>query len=626
MKKLKLITILITILALTASLFGCFYVGDTAYDYEEQGNANEPILKPVSETIDNEIDSVSDEVRTKEQQAFSEFINTQFKESIESSYMATHIYYIDPEAGGLDLNNIDVSLGLAPTPESRKEERDSYEDISKEFVKFNRSLLTPEQQIEYDSFKWELTVAKLLSQEKFDYYEQLFAPPSSLDADLVSCFSEWDIRHERDAEDIIKFLNSIPAYVDSSIEYAKIQQEKELFMTNFDEVIKGCNDVLKLGTKSIILTNLLGEIDELEIDQKKKDEFKVGIEEAFKTSYLPSFQKIADAMEEMRNGYNNTEGYAAFPYGREYFEANMMLASGTLYSVPEIEKYLEKKSDLYLNKLFKVYSKYPEEVDAYYDDSAPSSGFKTYKEILDYNKTAMLKDFPEVKNLEYNIEDASPEEKLDEKNIAAYFLIPPLDGDRLQQMRVEPSGRDVESLDTYETVSHEGFPGHMYHYAYMYSNIDSAYIKTLGVESFVEGYAVYAQTEALNYLKDMPIGYIELQKASTGLSYSDYSLADIGINYHGWDKDEMMSFFTDAGYSLDSSSAQEIYDFLRTSPCSYIPYGYGFLRLSDIRLKAQAALGDKFDALSFNTALITPGPVPFSIIENSIAKYIEENK
>ena len=166
----------------------------------------------------------------------------------------------------------------------------------------------------------------------------------------------------------------------------------------------------------------------------------------------------------------------------------------------------------------------------------------------------------------------------------------------------------------------------MYHYAYMYSNIESPYIKTLGVEALVEGYAVYAQMEAMDYLTDMPKGYKELSRVSTALSYADYTLADIGINYYGWSKSEMRDFFTGIGYSLNEDDATEVYDSLRCCPATYAPYGYGYLRVADMRDKAQNELGDKFTKLDFNTTLLQPGPVPFSIIERYVDQYIENNR
>ena len=63
--------------------------------------------------------------------------------------------------------------------------------------------------------------------------------------------------------------------------------------------------------------------------------------------------------------------------------------------------------------------------------------------------------------------------------VAAYFNIPSLDGDTVKQLRVNPNNAGVDSIDTFSTVAHEGFPGHMYQYAYMYEIIDSNFIKAL---------------------------------------------------------------------------------------------------------------------------------------------------
>jgi len=630
---IKKVLILAIVVIMSTSLAGCFVTPqpvtppqhDPGHEISETGDAEGESVKPATKRDDDESANVSEEDKKAEQEKFAAFMDKSFKESVESSYLATHIYYINPEDAGIDMSNVEVGFGLAPTEADYNDSREAYEELGNEFAAFNRGLLTPEQQIEYDAMQWEITIVKRLSDEKFDFYEQFFAPPNSLDANLVSYLSTWDIRHETDAKNMVTLINSIPAYVDSAIEYAKEQQERELLMTDFDVVIEGCKDVLDNGMESSVLLKLLEKVDKLEIEQSLKDEYKNGITTAFKDAYLPSFQKIIDAMESMRGGYNNTQGFASFPHGKEYFEANMMYTTGTLDSIEDINSYLEEKNDTLLSDLFRVYSKYPDEVDAYYGDNEPSSGFKSYEEILEANKTALLQDHPEVKNLSYHIEDADPEEKLAEKNIAAYFLIPPLDGDRIQQMRVEPSGKDVGSLDTYITVSHEGFPGHMYHYAYLYNSIDSNYIKTLGIDAFIEGYAVYAELEALNYLTDVKMGFKELIRISTALSYADYTLADIGINYYGWDKARTKKFFTDIGYSVDDAGAQEIFDYLRCSPCTYASYGYGYLRIADIRDNAKDQLGSKFSALDFNTALLKPGAVPFSIIEKYVAEYISEN-
>ena len=61
-----------------------------------------------------------------------------------------------------------------------------------------------------------------------------------------------------------------------------------------------------------------------------------------------------------------------------------------------------------------------------------------------------------------------------------------MDGNGIKQLRVNPSTGEVSDLDTFSTVAHEGYPGHMYQYAYMYENIQSPYQKALANSSAIQ--------------------------------------------------------------------------------------------------------------------------------------------
>ena len=530
---------------------------------------------------------------------------------------------MDPEAAGLDWDNIDISFGLASDDQSYEEDRTYYKSLLTALEGFDRSTLTRAQQDEYDSLEWEIKSVINIADEKFDYYEQLFAPPNSLDANLVSWFSTWELRSEKDAEDVVTLINSIAAYVDSAIEYAKKQQEKKLFMTDYDAVIEGCDEVIELGMTSSVLSGLLEHVDNLDnVDAAKKETLKKNISEAFEKSYLPVFTTIKNAMNDMRGGYNNEGGLSAFPNGKEYFEARMNYVMGTMgVTADEANEFLSKRSDSYLTQFIALYTKHSEEVNMLYEGTQ-TSGYTNYREILEDIKIKMLTDHPEVKHLEYNIEDADPEEKLTEKNIAAYFLIPPVDGDHKQQMRVNPNNENAGSVDSYVTVTHEGFPGHMYQYAYMYDNIESDYIKTLGIDANVEGYAVYSQYGALDYLDNVPSAYCKAHALNEKIAYIEYSVVDIGINYYGWGFEETMDYFTEAGYSLTEEDGREVYDYLRFCPITYEPYGYGYELIALLREKAESELGSKFNAKDFNKALLDAGPTPYNVVTRYINEYI----
>ena len=567
------------------------------------------------------------EDNSAEQKRFAEFVDKQYIYSIESDYSTAHIYYSDWEAAGLNRDNIEISFGEAPTEAGMQEDRDYYNGLQKELATFDRSKLTPLQQDEYDALEWEIGSVLAMADEKFDYYSQIFTPPNSLESNIVALFTSWELRNEQDVKDVITLIGSIPSYVDGCLEYAKKQQEKNLLMTNFDDVIDSCKDILDFGLDSYAIKCIMDQVDKQEsISKEQKDKYKAEIKDAFKKYFLPSIKKISDTFKSIKKGNNITGSYASLPNGKEYYEALLNYRLGYLgKSALDIKYELQKAMTKHYSEIVTTYQEHTLDANAYYSNRG-NTKYTDYTAILEDVKVKMLEDHPEVKDLKYEILNADPEEKLDEKNVAAYFIIPPVDGDGLQRMRVNPSNKEFGSVDTYMTVTHEGFPGHMYQYAYAAENIPSDYIKTLGVDAIVEGYAVYSQYGALNYLKTPSVAYRDFARYNEMYAYAVYSAVDICINYEGYDVEGTKSFFVTAGFNVDTEAAQEIYDLLRLNPAYYGPYGYGYEFLAGLRENAEKELGDKFSALEFNKALLDAGPSPCKVVTNHVNSYIESVK
>ncbi|MBR5970236.1 MAG: DUF885 family protein [Lachnospiraceae bacterium] len=584
-----------------------------------------PVLLTVSLVLSacNGKDASAPDKASAAQQQFAAFVEEQYRYSIEDSYLAMHMYYQDPEAAGFDIDAVDICLGEVPNEENMQENRTYYASLLDALKGFDRSLLTRAQQDEYDALEWEVKSVILLNEERFDYYEQFFAPPNSLDMQIVSLLSVWDIRNERELRELVPLIDSIPGYVDDAIAYAKIQQEKQLLMTDFDKVISSCEDVLELGTDSFVLERLLDKVDEFDsIGASEREELKKEIRAAFERSYLPSFEAMRDAMEEMKGGHNNTEGYAKLPEGKDYYAAMLNYNLGTYgKSCEEFLAEFEGCVNDYFNEFRNYYLQNMDDVQNAILDM-PESGFGDYTAILDHIKVEMLADFPEVKDLSYDIENADPEEKLTERNIAAYFVTPALDGDHKQHMRVNPDNDDVASLETYIVVAHEGFPGHMYQHAFFHENIESDYIKTLGVDLMVEGYAVYVMFDALDYLDHLTDADRLVASLDDMISQPAVGGADVGVNYFGWGMKELKEYFTKNQFPLEEEQLTDIYDYIKFTPVTYAPYGYGYAFISGLRETAETALGDHFDVKEFNRAILSAGPSPQMIVTRRVHEYI----
>ena len=208
--------------------------------------------------------------------------------------------------------------------------------------------------------------------------------------------------------------------------------------------------------------------------------------------------------------------------------------------------------------------------------------------------------------------------------MAAYFNIPALDGSEPKQLRVNPNLGEIGSVDTFLTVAHEGFPGHMYQVAWAYQNLDSPYRKVLaGSPAYTEGYATYAQSLAGQYLTELDQDYLTLLWEEQMAGSCLIVLADIGIHYEGWSQQQMGAYFEEMGFALDALSLSLQYRQLQANPCAFQPYYVGYEEIRALRRQAEEELGEDFSQLDFHQALLKSGSAPFFVVEWNVEEYIQ---
>lgn len=556
---------------------------------------------------------------------FHEFIENDFIETMKSDYTTMHIYLENPENYGIKRDEIEVSLG-SRADDLDGEDEEAFKETVAEFESFDRDELNPELQETYDIIDYMIEISKELSDDKFDYYQNLFASMGGIHYQLPVFMSDFQLRNEQDVKDIIVLMKDVKPYIESCLNYTKTQAEKNLLMIDFDEVISYCNNLLSNRDQSSILSALYASIDALNLTNG--DAYKQELKDAFDTSFLPAYEAIVETFTHLQNNaQNNEKGLAAFPNGKQYYEILLKQNSGTDKSIDEIKKMLNDAYNQAINDMQKAVFKDYEAAAAFIEgEGLPETSFENYQEILEANQKLMKEEFPAVNNLQYNIRDISKDIASD-SGIAAYFNIPPIDHSGKKELRVNPNGADIRTLSTYQTVSHEGFPGHMYQYAYAYENLDSNWRKTIAnCNAYTEGYAVYAQYEAYDYLEDFNQTLLEINKTNEIASYCIIMLADIGIHYEGWDFDQFNQYLTSMGFVLEEKDAKAQYKQLWNNPAAFQSYYVGYLEIIQLKEDAQEQLKEKFDEMEFHKALLSSGSAPFNVVKDNIDEYINEVK
>jgi uncharacterized protein (DUF885 family) len=98
-------------------------------------------------------------------------------------------------------------------------------------------------------------------------------------------------------------------------------------------------------------------------------------------------------------------------------------------------------------------------------------------------------------------------------------------------------------------------------------------------------------------------------------------VADTGIHWLGWSIDQARACFTDNTALSPLNIEVELARYVGW-PGQALAYKVGELKLVELRRKAEAALGPKFDIRRFHDAVLLAGPLPLDLLERRIDAWI----
>ena len=99
-------------------------------------------------------------------------------------------------------------------------------------------------------------------------------------------------------------------------------------------------------------------------------------------------------------------------------------------------------------------------------------------------------------------------------------------------------------------------------------------------------------------------------------------VVDTGLHHKQWSREEAIAYLVEntPNSEYDSTKAIERYAVM---PGQATAYMIGKLKIVELREEARKALGDKFDIRGFHDEVLKDGPVPLSILEEKVARWVE---
>ncbi|MBT8272724.1 MAG: DUF885 domain-containing protein [Bacteroidia bacterium] len=187
---------------------------------------------------------------------------------------------------------------------------------------------------------------------------------------------------------------------------------------------------------------------------------------------------------------------------------------------------------------------------------------------------------------------------------------------------------DVEKYNTYSDESlflHEAIPGHHYQISLTQESEDlPEFRKTLWYSGYGEGWALYSESlgKELGLYTD-PYQYFGMLGAE--MHRAIRLVVDTGLHSKGWTREQAIQYSLDNEAESEASIISEIERYM-AMPGQALSYKIGQLKIRELRSKAEAELGDKFDIGQFHNEVLEVGCVPLALLENKINNWIEANK
>jgi uncharacterized protein (DUF885 family) len=185
---------------------------------------------------------------------------------------------------------------------------------------------------------------------------------------------------------------------------------------------------------------------------------------------------------------------------------------------------------------------------------------------------------------------------------------------------------DLQSRPLYELEAlslHEAVPGHHLQIALQLElqNVPN-FRRYSEATAFIEGWALYAERLGLE------MGFYTDPYANYGrLVYEMWRavrlVVDTGLHYFDWSRQQAIDYML-ANTALSEHNIATEVDRYTGWPGQAVAYKIGELKISALRRRAEAELGEHFDIRAFHDVLLENGAIPLAVLEEIVARWIEE--
>ena len=512
-------------------------------------------------------------------------------------------------------------------------------------ARFDPAKLSPENRLSYRLFekRAERNEAGFKYNDYGYVFDQMNGAQSELPAFLINIHR---VDNKSDARAYVSRLYGIGPGMNQAIEQAKARAGQGIMPPKwvYPYVINDARNVITgapfdSGPDAPLFADFKGKVGKLNISQIEKDLLIADAAQALNSAVKKAYEALISEMTAQEKVAGTDDGVWRFKDGAGYYAERLANYTTTNMTPEQIHQLglaqvarIHKEMGVVQKKMgvkgdLQAFFKYMRTEPKFYAPET-AEGRALYLSETQKAKDAITPLLPKwFGTLPQAPLVVKPVEAFREKSAGkAFYQSPAPDGSRpgtyyanLYKMADMPL-TEVEAL-----FYHEGVPGHHLQLA-IQTELKGvpAFRKFGGVTAYSEGWGLYSEKLA----KDMGLytdpardfGRLQLE-----LHRAIRLVVDSGLHYKRWSRETAIKYVEDNSADAPGGIVKAIERYI-IYPGQATAYMVGRLKISELRDKAQKALGKKFDIRGFHDTVLKSGPVPLDVLEEQVDAWIASRK
>ncbi|WP_299885295.1 DUF885 family protein [uncultured Lacinutrix sp.] len=469
---------------------------------------------------------------------------------------------------------------------------------------------------------------------------QMHGAQAEIPAFLINMHS---ISNTSDAEAYISRLNNMKLLFATIEEQLNTRKEKGILPPKFvfEKIIDDSKNIItglpfdNSKEESTLLNDFKTKVNTLDISDIEKNDLIKTASTALLNNVKPAFSSLISLLETHQKDATTEDGVWKFPNGEAFYNNALQRTTTTTMTANEIHelglnevKRIHDEMRVIMNTVnFKgdlqdFFKFMREDKQFYYPETneGKAAYLKDAVALIDTMKSKLDELF--ITRPKADIEVKAVEAFREKSAGKAFYQRGTPDGSR--PGRYYANLYDMKSMPSYQMEAlayHEGIPGHHMQLSIAQELEDVPMFRKLGgYTAYIEGWGLYNEylPKEVGMYSDP---YSDFGRLAMELWRACRLVVDTGIHAKKWTREEGINYYTTNTPNAKNDAVKMVERHI-VMASQATAYKIGMNKILALREQAKKSLGNKFDIREFHDVVLTNGPVPLTILEELVNKWV----